>query len=84
MKKFAMLIALFAVGCTAVPVKRTFPAAPEIIMTPCPELEKTPDTTRLSDVLVIVSNNYSKYHQCKINQETWIEWYTNQKKIFEE
>lgn len=85
MRLFVLITTLLLAGCTAVPVKRSFPAAPDVIMQPCPDLEQiATDTTKLSDVLVIVTNNYSKYHQCQINQEIWVEWYTSQKKIFEE
>lgn len=85
MRLHLLVASLFLAGCTAVPVKQSFPAAPDVIMQRCPDLEQVAaGTTKLSDVLVIVTNNYSKYHQCQVNQDIWIEWYTSQKKIFEE
>lgn len=85
MRLCILVASLFLAGCTAVPVKRSFPAVPDVMMQPCSELEQIDiSTTKMSDVLIIVTNNYSKYHQCKINQDTWIEWYSTQKRIFED
>lgn len=72
-------------GCfKTVPVKRNFPAVPAELQQHCAELEKTPDSTRLSDVVKTVTKNYSLYHECRIRNDAWIEWYDAQKKIFEE
>lgn len=86
MKLITLLAVVTLAGCTvAVPIKRNFPSAPETIMEPCPDLDQVAQgTTKMSEALVVITNNYSKYHQCQIKQETWIEWYTTQKKIFEE
>lgn len=85
MRLLTVVAAAMLTGCMAVPVKRTFPAAPEMIMKPCPPLEQTaPGTAKLSEILNVVTENYTKYHECQINQETWIEWYTTQKKIFDD
>ena len=83
MKK--LLICLLLAGCsTTVPVKRNFPDVPQVLKTPCPELKEVSEgTIRLSDVLTVVTDNYSQYHECKITVGAWIEWYDQQKKIFE-
>ena len=52
-------------------------------MEKCPELKQTEATTKMSDVLKVVSENYSTYHECTIKVETWIDWYKAQKQIFE-
>lgn len=72
-------------GCsTAVPVKRAFPEAPPILMRQCPNLQTLPeDTTKLSDVLTTVTQNYTQYSECQIILEKWQEWYSIQKIIFE-
>lgn len=79
----ALLLAL--VGCsTTVPVKRNFPGVPEDMLLSCTELEiVNPATTKLSDVVYVVSENYGKYQECKIKSDDWIEWYKTQKSIFE-
>jgi hypothetical protein len=33
--------------------------------------------------LIVVTNNYTIYHECKIKVETWQQWYKEQKQIFE-
>lgn len=78
------LIALLLTGCTAVPVNRTFPEAPDTIMQTCPELQTLKDNAKLSDVARSITNNYTTYHECALKHEAFIEWYTTQKKIFEE
>jgi hypothetical protein len=71
-------------GCLATPVKRTFPEVPTELMTVCPELNMLADgTTQLSEVLRIVTENYSQYHECRIRNDLWIEWYKTQKQIFD-
>ena len=84
MKK--LLICLLLTGCsTAVPVKRNFPDVPQVLKTACPELKEVEEgTVKLTDILAVVTENYSQYHECKITVDAWIDWYNQQKKIFEE
>jgi len=72
---------LFLVGC-AVPVQRTFPTAPEAIKVSCPDLQLIQPTTKLSEVVTVVTNNYSQYQECQLKMDAWIEWYDKQKDIF--
>jgi hypothetical protein len=85
MRKFGIILLLLPlVACISVPVERKFPAAPESIVQQCPELEAVPvGTTKLSDILIVVTNNYALYHDCQLKVETWNEWYNTQKKIYE-
>ena len=53
-------------------------------MEACPDLKKAPETTKLSEVLTTVTQNYGQYHECSIKVNSWIEWYNTQRKIFEE
>lgn len=80
-----ILFAIVLSGCsTAVPVKRTFPEAPPVLMRQCPNLQTLPeDTTKLSQVLTTVTQNYTQYSECQIILEKWQEWYSIQKIIFE-
>lgn len=84
--KQILIIALLLSGCsTAVPVKRTFPAVPESLTQECPDLKLVPEgTTKLSDVLGVVSENYGQYKECQIKVDLWRDWYDKQKKIFDE
>jgi hypothetical protein len=81
----ALLLSLTLVGCsTSVPVKRNFPSVPEELLVDCPELKKVAQgTTKLSEVLVVVTDNYSTYHECRIKLQAWQEWYKSQKEIFD-
>ena len=83
--KYLLILAssILLTGCLATPVKRTFPEAPQELMTACPELAMVADgTTQLSEVLKTITENYSQYHECRIKNDLWIEWYKTQKEIF--
>ena len=77
-----LLVVLTLAGC-AVPVTRHFPEAPDELKVACPDLKETdPSTVKLSEVITVVTDNYSQYHECRIKVDTWIMWYNSQKEIF--
>jgi len=78
------LVLLFS-GCATqpVPVVSRFPEANKYILEKCAPLTKLEDGAKLSDVAKTVSQNYSLYHECSAKTDSWIEWYQNQKKIYE-
>ena len=79
-----LLMPLLLAGCLATPVKRNFPDAPAELKGGCPELrEVDSNTTKLSDVVTVVSENYGTYQDCKIKADGWDEWYKTQKAIFD-
>lgn len=74
---------LVLTGC-AVPVARNFPDIPPALTTSCDHLTLVAEgTEKLSEVLIVVTENYAKYHQCQIKVETWQQWYRTQKDIFD-
>jgi hypothetical protein len=79
------LLLLLVVGCsTTVPVTMKFPEAPgNVAMTPCPQLQKVEDESKLSDITKTITNNYGTYYECAVKNDAWIEWYQKQKQIFE-
>lgn len=90
MKKFFIILlvsfaaALVLTGCTTVPpVYPKWPEVPQEIKTVCPALREIEPTTKLSDVVKSVVENYGTYHECRIQIEGWIEWYNTQKIIYE-
>lgn len=84
MKKLTVFIfSVMLAGCSLLPTKRNFPDAPEELKTPCPELHKVVDGAKLSDVLQTVTENYGQYHECRVKNDAWNEWYKKQKEIFE-
>lgn len=83
MKK--LLILLLLAGCsTTVPVARKFPEVPDVLMLPCPPLTQIKEgTTKLSEVIGVVTDNYFEYHKCSDKNDLWMEWYKAQKEIFD-
>jgi hypothetical protein len=70
-------------GCSTTPVKRNFPEVPKELLETCADLKQTEPTTKLSEVLKVVTENYSQYHECRVKVDTWTDWYIKQKQIFE-
>ena len=84
MKK--LLILLLLAGCsTTVPVARKFPEIPDVMMVTCPPLTQIKEgTTKLSEVVTVVTDNYFEYHKCSDKNDLWIEWYKLQKQNFDQ
>ena len=72
-------------GCsTTVPVTRKFPEVPDVLMVPCPPLTQIKEgTTKLSEVVGVVTDNYFEYHKCSDKNDLWMEWFKAQKEIFD-
>lgn len=82
-----LLSAILLTGCATqpVPIKPKFPDAAQSLKAPCPELKEIPpETTKLSEAISIIAQNYGTYQECKLKVELWNEWYTEQKKIYDE
>jgi len=82
--KYALVLLLLLAGCTTVPVTAKFPEAPSILQTQCPPLKQASDTAKLSDLTKTVVENYTEYYNCSALVEGWQDWYSKQKKLFEE
>lgn len=79
-----LLISILAGCSTTVPVTAKFPEPPgRGAMTACPDLQKLPADSKLSDVARTITINYTTYYECAVKSDAWIEWYHSQKKIFE-
>ena len=80
------VMVLVVTGCsTAVPVTVRFPDAPALILEKCPQLKTiSGDSVSIVDYTKTVTVNYTTYYECAVKNDTWIEWYQIQKKIFEE
>ena len=84
MKKLLLIVpVLLLAGCLNTPVQRSFPEVPEELKVACPDLNLLEPTTKLSEVISVVTKNYGQYQECQIKVDTWIEWYKTQKEIFE-
>lgn len=79
------MLSLFLVGCKTVePSTYNFPTAPNIILEPCEELATLANDAKLSDLMITITMNYMKYHECKSKNQGWIDWYNEQRRLFEE
>lgn len=86
MKKLLILLlpVVLLSGCLDVPVARHFPEVPPELLVACPDLKLIdPNTTKLSEVVGVVAENYGQYAECKNKIDMWAEWYKAQKDIFE-
>ena len=85
MKTLLLASLIVLSGCsTTVPVTVKFPEVPQELMTTCPDLKQTESTTKLSDVLKVVTDNYSQYYECRLKLDSWVDWYKTQSKLYEE
>ena len=78
------LIALAGCTTTAVPVAPKFPTAPELLIEDCPTLNTLPEGAKLSDLMRTDVKNMVQYHECSRKHKAWVEWFNEQKKIFEQ
>lgn len=85
MKKLILCIPLILSACVhKLPVTSEFPTAPTELKEECPKLDVLKNGVTLSEVMITITLNYMKYHECKLKNKTWIEWYEKQKKIHED
>lgn len=86
MKSLLVVPFVLLVGCASVvPVKPVWPDVPPELSVTCADLKQTPiETTKMSQVLDVVVDNYSQYHECQEKSDAWVDWYNKQKKIYEE
>lgn len=84
MRTALLLLALVLAGCSAtVPVKRTFPEAPAVLLDPAPQLSPIPpNTTELSVLIDNANENYQSFRILKEKFEAWQQWYQEQRENF--
>jgi hypothetical protein len=82
--KYLILVSLiFLVGCQTT-VEREFPSIPPSLSFPCEDLDLiSEDTDKMSEMLVVITNNYNSYHRCQAKVDAWLMWHKEQKEIFE-
>ena len=85
MKYLALILITVLVGCsTPVPVKPKWPEVPQVLKERCENLKKIEgDRVAITEMLKVIINNYTLYHECSTKVEGWNEWYDAQKKIYE-
>jgi len=80
---FLLVVLITCAGCSTPPVKQKWPEAPSIAMQACPDLDKLGNDAKLSDIAKTININYSRYYECAVKVDAWIEWYNIQKTIYE-
>ena len=85
-KLLVMFLVVITTGCTTVPVAVKFPDVPVSLMEPANKLTllDTSKKIKLSDIIENANENAGKYYELREKYNAWIEWYTTQKKIFEQ
>jgi hypothetical protein len=85
MKYLTVLLTALLLGCsTPVPIKPKFPEVPQALRERCESLKKIEgDKVAITEMLKVIINNYTLYHECSTKVEGWNEWYDGQKKIYE-
>jgi hypothetical protein len=82
----AIFLVVLITGCsTTAPVVVKFPDVPETLVQPAGKLTSL-DTSKkieLSDIIENTNENAGKYYELREKYNAWIEWYKEQKKIFE-
>ena len=80
----SMCCCLVLTGCVTTPVSREFPEIPPALQKSCPELNIVPvGTTKFSEVLTVVTENYAQYKECQARVDAWRQWYSEQRTVFE-
>jgi len=86
--KYLLPILLLA-GCSTFKAPPTniappWPDVPLTMMESCDDLKPVdPKTEKLSEVLDVVTDNYTKYYLCAGKVSDWANWYNTQKQIYE-
>jgi hypothetical protein len=88
LKIAVLLLAILLAGCTTTqpaPIRQAWPNVDKNNLIACPNLKEVPETnTSLTDMLLVVQDNYGQYYTCKDRVDAWIKWYNSQKKNFME
>lgn len=87
MKNILLFCVIFlTAGCsTVVPLKQKFPEVPPVLLAKCDNLETIDKpVVLLSEMLTVITRNYNKYHNCSDLAAAWQEWYSEQKKVFDQ
>lgn len=84
--KYLIVASLFLLtGCITVPVKHSFPKPPDNVIERCPDLAQlAADEDRLSELLKVVTKNYSTYHDCAARHDLLVKWLNDQRALHDE
>ena len=89
MKKILLLLITFILSSCAyfkqpVPIVPKFPDPVPELMIKCNDLKTVQgEKVTITDMLKVIVENYTLYYECSTRVEGWQDWYTEQRKIFE-
>lgn len=84
-----MLLPILALsGCAffkqPVPIVPKFPDATPELLKKCEDLKTVEgDKVAITELLKTIVQNYTLYYECSNKVEGWQDWYTQQKKLYE-
>lgn len=85
MKLLYILPLVLLTGCVTVPVKHSMPEMPPELSEKCPLLKQVADGEgRLTELLKVVTENYTTYYECSAKNESLVKWYQRQKTIHDD
>ncbi len=79
MKILAIFSLLLLSGCSTIGLLPKFPEVPDELTKPCPDLIEMEPTVKMSYLLLTVTDNYTRYHECQQKVDLWNTWYKEQK-----
>lgn len=84
MKKIIILSSIFLVGCVNTKLI-PFPDVPSELLEPAEKLEIIEkEDPQLSDIIKNTAINSGKYKNLEAKYQAWQEWYTKQKRLFDD
>jgi hypothetical protein len=88
MRIFMLLPILALSGCAffkqPVPIVPKFPDATPELLKKCEDLKTVEgDKVAITELLKTIVQNYTLYYECSNKVEGWQDWYTQQKKLYE-
>ena len=79
MKLLFLAPLIFVTGCISAPVKHAFPRPPDLIVERCPQLNQLAEgEQRLSELMKVVTKNYTLYHDCAARHDLLVKWIKEQ------
>jgi hypothetical protein len=77
------LLLLSSCATQKLPVAPKFPEPPgQVAEDNCPALHQLQNGVKLSEVAKTITENYTLYYQCSLKQKAWMEWYQQQKDVY--
>ena len=85
MKYTLIALLMLLTGCITAPVKHSFPKPPDGIVERCSDLSLIVEgEERLSELLKVVTKNYSTYYDCAARHDLLVKWLNDQRALHDE